>query len=117
MLYRPYQTKWTIDFWFIIYFFHLFLISVDSKAEWKKSTKMCQLTQYMLNFPKLITDGETQIKIIFDPSKHPQLSLFRKVPSNFEFKIEFDLDSAVPRKVIKSIRKCDTRIAETFYGP
>ena len=61
---------------------------------------MCQLTQYMLNFPKLIGSGETQIKIIFDPSQNPQYSMFKKVPSNFEFEIEFKLDNA--RKVINN---------------
>ena len=93
-----------------------FTISGGSKAEWKKSTKMCQLTQYMLNLPKRIADGEDQIKIIFDPSKHPQFSVFKKVPSNFEFKIAFDLDSTGLRKVLKSIRKCDILIAETLDG-
>ena len=54
----------------------------------------------MLNFPKLIGTGETQIKIIFDPSQNPQYSMFKKVPSNFEFEIEFKLDNA--RKVINN---------------
>ena len=55
----------------------------------------------MLNFPKLIGNGEMQVKIIFDPSKYPQYSMFKKVPSNFEFRIEFDITNAGSRKVIK----------------
>ena len=74
--------------------------AVNLEVEWKKSIKMCQLTQYMLNFPKLIGDGEMQVKIIFDPSKYPQYSMFKKVPSNFEFRIEFDITNAGTRKVI-----------------
>ena len=57
----------------------------------------------MLNFPKLIGDGEMQVKIIFDPSKYPQYSMFKKVPSNFEFRIEFDITNAGTRKVINNV--------------
>ena len=57
----------------------------------------------MLNFPKLIGDGEMQVKIIFDTSKYPQYSMFKKVPSNFEFRIEFDITNAGTRKVINSV--------------
>ena len=74
--------------------------AVNLEVEWKKSIKMCQLTQYMLNFPKLIGEGEMKVKIIFDPSKYPQYSMFKKVPSNFEFRIEFDITNAGSRKVI-----------------
>ena len=77
------------------------VVPINLESEWKKSIKMCQLTQYMLNFPKLIGDGEMQVKIIFDPSKYPQYSMFKKVPSNFEFRIEFDITNAGTREVIK----------------
>ena len=79
------------------------VVLINLEGEWKKSIKMCQLTQYMLNFPKLIGDGEMQVKIIFDPSKYPQYSMFKKVPSNFEFRIEFDITNAGTRKVINSV--------------